>query len=176
MPLDVGVKVTEQPPETRVQLAELEDPAAPVSVKFTLPDGVITVPGEVSDNVAVHDEPWFTTTGLVHTKAVEVARGFTVMLTDALVLPPCIESPPYTAVTNALPAADGVKVTEQLPDDRVQVVGLNEPAGPVSVNVTVPVGVVVELVEVSLTVAVQVEARFTSIEVGEQLTLVADVC
>jgi hypothetical protein len=107
---------------------------------------------------------------------VEVARRFTVMLAEALVLPPWDESPLYVPLTNALPAALGVKVTEQLPDDRVQVVELNEPAGPVSANVTAPVGVIVEIVEVSLTVAVQVEAWFTVTVVGEQLTTVADVC
>ena len=77
---------------------------------------------------------------------------------------------------NAVPVAVGVNVTEQLPDDRVQVVELNEPAGPVSANVTVPVGVVVDPVDVSVTVAVQVEAWFTTTEEGEQLTTVADVC
>ena len=51
-----------------------------------------------------------------------------------------------------------MKVTEQLPDTRAQVVELNEPAEPVSVNVTVPVGVVTVPGEVSVTVAVQDEA------------------
>ena len=51
-----------------------------------------------------------------------------------------------------------MKVTEQLPDTRAQVVELNEPAGPVSVNVTVPVGVIMVPGEVSLTVAVQDDA------------------
>ena len=76
----------------------------------------------------------------------------------------------------AVPAAVGVKITEQLPDTRVHVVELKEPAGPVSANVTVPVGVVGEIVDVSLTVAVQVEAWFTITEEGEQLTTVAVVC
>ena len=94
MPVVVAVKDTEQPPETRVQVAELKDPAAPVSVKLTLPVGVITVPGEVSYAVAVQDEAWFTTTGLEQTKTVEVVRGFTMILAAALVLPPWDESPP----------------------------------------------------------------------------------
>ena len=38
----------------------------------------------------------------------------------------------------AVPVAVAVKVTEQLPETNAQVVELNEPAGPVSVNVTVP--------------------------------------
>jgi len=75
-----------------------------------------------------------------------------------------------------VPVAVAVKVTEQLPDTRVQVVELNEPAEPVSANVTAPVGVTGEIVEVSLTVAVQVEDWFTTTEEGEQLTTVADVC
>ena len=57
-----------------------------------------------------------------------------------------------------MPVAVAVKVTEQLPDTRAQVVELNEPAGPVSVNVTVPVGVIMVPGEVSLTVAVQDDA------------------
>jgi hypothetical protein len=176
VPVVIAVKVTEQLPETRVQVAELKDPAAPVSVKLTLPDGMITVPGEVSDTVAVQDEAWLTTTGLEQTKEVEVVRGFTVILAAALVLPPCDESPPYVPVASPFPVAVGVNVTEQLPDDRVQVVELNEPAGPVSANVTVPVGVIGLIVEVSLTVAVQVDAWFTITVEGEQLTTVADVC
>ena len=51
-----------------------------------------------------------------------------------------------------------MKVTEQLPDTRVHVVELNEPAGPVSVKVTVPVGVVTVPAEVSVTVAEQDDA------------------
>ena len=176
VPVAIAVKVTEHLPETRVQVAELKDPAAPVSVKLTLPVGVIDVPGDVSDTVAVHEEAWFTTTGPEQFNTVEVVRGFTVTLVAALVLPPCDESPPYTPVTDAFPMAVGVNVTEQLPDDREQEVELNEPTGPVSANVTVPVGVIGETVEVSLTVAVQVEAWFTITEEGEQLTTVADVC
>jgi len=176
VPVAIAVKVTEHLPETRVQVAELKDPAAPVSVKLTRPVGVIDVPGDVSDTVAVHEEAWFTTTGLEQFKVVEVVRGFTVIIATALVLPPWDESPPYVPVTNAFPVAVGVNVTEQLPDDREQEVELNEPAGPVSANATVPVGMIGETAEVSLTVAVQVEAWFTITEEGEQLTTVADVC
>jgi hypothetical protein len=74
-----------------------------------------------------------------------------------------------------LPVAVGVNATEQLPDTRVQVVELNEPTGPVSVNLTVPVGVVTEPTEVSLTVARQVDVWFTITKAGEQLTTVEDV-
>lgn len=91
-------------------------------------------------------------------------------------LPLWDESPAYVPVTSAFPVAVGVNATEQLPDTKVQVVWLNDPAGPVSVNVAVPVGVVTVPVEVSITVAVQVEAWLTITEEGEQLTLVEDVC
>ena len=176
MPVAIAVKVTEHLPETRVQVAELKDPASPVSVKLTRPVGVIDVPGDVSDTVAIHEEAWFTTTGLEQFKAVELVRGFTVIIAAVLVLPPWDESPAYVPVTNAFPIAVEVNVTEQLPDDREQEVELNEPAGPVSANATVPVGMIGETAEISLTVAVQVEAWFTITEEGEQLTTVADVC
>src|SRR5712691_7598398 len=97
--------LTEQEPLTRVH----EPPGA----KDTFPVGITAVPGEGSDTVAVHDEAWFTTTGLEQTTDVEVACGFTVTLAEALVLPPWLESPPYEPVTRALPEADGVNVTEQ---------------------------------------------------------------
>ncbi len=176
VPVVVAVKVTGQLPEDRVQLLELNAPAGPVSLNVTLPVGVIIVPGEVSDTVAVQDEAWFTTTGLEQTRAVEVVRGFTVILAAALALPRWDESPPYVPVTSTFPVAVGVNVTEQLPDDRVQVFELNEPAGPVLAKVTVPVGVIGEIVDVSLTVAVQVEAWFAISVEGEQLTAVAEVC
>src|SRR5207249_9919467 len=121
----------------KVQLLELNAPAGPVSLNVTLPVGVIIVPGEVSDTVAVQDEAWFATTGLEQTRAVEVVRGFTVILAAALVLPPWDESPPYVPVTNAFPVTAGVNTTEQLPDDRIQVNSLNESAGPAPTNVTV---------------------------------------
>jgi len=87
VPVAVAVNVTEQLPDTRVQVVELNDPAGPVSVKVTVPVGVVTVPAEVSVTVAVQDEAWFTTTGLVQTTPVEVLRLFTVTLEAALVLP-----------------------------------------------------------------------------------------
>jgi hypothetical protein len=170
------VNVTEHLPDANEQVELLKDPAGPVSVNETLPVAVTGDPGEVSDTVTVQDEVWFTTTGPEQTTAVELVRRFTVMLTAALVLPPCDESPPYVPVTSAVPVAVGVNATEQLPDDKVHVVELNEPAGPVSAKVTVPVGVTGELVDVSITVAVHVEAWFTTTEEGEQLATVADVC
>ncbi len=58
----------------------------------------------------------------------------------------------------AVPAAEPVKLTEQLLATRVQLAVLNEP-GPVEVQPTVPVGVIgVPAVELSATVAVHLEA------------------
>ncbi len=85
VPVAVAVKVTEQPPDTRAQVVELNEPAGPVSVKVTVPVGVVAVPGEVSVTVAVQDEATPTRTGLVQTTAVEVLRLFTVTLAAALV-------------------------------------------------------------------------------------------
>ncbi len=86
VPVAVAVKVTEQLPDTRAQVVELNEPAGPVSVNVTVPVGVIMVPGEVSLTVAVQDDAWFTTTGLVQTTAVEVVRTLTVTLAATLVL------------------------------------------------------------------------------------------
>jgi hypothetical protein len=62
----------------------------------------------------------------------------------------------------AVPVAVAVKVTEQVPDARAHVVELKDPAGPVSVKVTVPVGVDTVPAEVSVTVAVHDEATPTT--------------
>jgi hypothetical protein len=87
VPVVVAVNVTEQLPDTRVHVVELKEPVGPVSVKVTVPVGVITVPADVSVTVAVHEEATPTTTGLVQTTAVDVLRLFTVTLEAALVLP-----------------------------------------------------------------------------------------
>src|SRR5437763_16997248 len=93
VPVAVAVKVTEQLPETNAQVVELNEPAGPVSVKVTVPVGVVTVPGEVSVTVAVQDDAWPTTTGLVQTTVVGVVRRLTVTLAAALLLVACVESP-----------------------------------------------------------------------------------
>jgi len=54
--------------------------------------------------------------------------------------------------------ADPVNVTEHEPDTSVHVGALNVPAAPALDQVTVPVGVVVGATEVSVTVAVHVDA------------------
>jgi len=89
----VAVNVTEHEPETRPQVAALNDPAAPVELKLTVPVGVLVVPAAVSVTVAVQVEAWETTTGEVHETAVAVVRRLTVMLAVPE-LPEWIESPP----------------------------------------------------------------------------------
>ena len=69
-----------------------------------------------------------------------------------------------------------MNVTEQLPDERIQDVELNVPAGPVSAKVIVPPGVVGLIGEVSVTVAVQMDAWFTITEDGEQPMMVEEEC
>ena len=59
-----------------------------------------------------------------------------------------------------LPETDPVKVTEQVPPDRLHELGLREPA-PIDENVTVPVGTIPVPMSVSVTVAVHVEATLT---------------
>jgi hypothetical protein len=58
----------------------------------------------------------------------------------------------------AVPAALGVKVTEHVPADNVQLGALNVPARPLAVKPTDPAGVVAPAPLVSATVAVHVEA------------------
>ena len=54
MPVLVGVKVTVQLPETRLQLVGFKDPlAVPAIVKLTVPVGTMVGDGELSVTVAV---------------------------------------------------------------------------------------------------------------------------
>jgi hypothetical protein len=55
-------------------------PVTPVSLKPTVPVGVMKVPVEVSVTVTVHVEAWFATTGVVQLTVVLVARTLTTML------------------------------------------------------------------------------------------------
>jgi len=75
------VKVTEQLPELRLQLVELNDPVAvPADVKLAVLAGVLEMPEEaVSVTVAVHVEPLLTRTDEgEQLSAVEVERAVTV--------------------------------------------------------------------------------------------------
>ena len=84
VPLVLGVNVTEQPPLVRLQVEGLKAP--PVELKDRVPAGVLVVPGEISDTVVVHEEPWFTRMGDAHETAVFVARRLTVIDTAPLLV------------------------------------------------------------------------------------------
>jgi len=84
VPVALPVNVTEQLPEANVQDGALKVPAEPVFVNETVPVGVVVGAGEVSVTVAVQVEAWPTTTGEEHARAVEVVRGLTVMLFEAV--------------------------------------------------------------------------------------------
>ena len=77
-------------------------------------------------------------------------------------------------MTVSVPAPVGVKVTEQLPMTRLQLVaGVKVPlAVPDELNLTVPVGVLAVPDAVSAIVAVQVEPLFVTTDEGAQLTVV----
>ncbi len=74
----------------------------------------------------------------------------------------------------AVPVAVAVNVTEHVPSARVQLAaGVKLPAGPVSVKLTEPVGVLVVPAAVSATVAVHVEPWLTA--TGEVQETVVEV-
>jgi len=87
VPAPVGVNVTEQLPETRLQIVDgLNEPlAVPDEMNLTCPLGVLGVPVAVSVTVAVHVEPLFVTTDDgVQLTVVEVDRPVTVSVKDWL--------------------------------------------------------------------------------------------
>ena len=99
VPAPVGVNVTEQLPETRLQLvAGLNEPVAvPDEVNLTCPVGVVGVPVAVSAIVTVQVEPLLVTTDEgAQLTTVEVERPVTVSVNDwlpVLVLKACFVSP-----------------------------------------------------------------------------------
>ena len=72
----------------------------------------------------------------------------------------------------AVPAALGVKVTEHVPADNVQLAALKVPARPVATNPTEPAGAVAPTPLVSATVAVHVEGWLIATVPGLQTTVV----
>ncbi len=75
-------------------------------------------------------------------------------------------------VTLAVPPADGMKVTEQVPANRVQVAdGVKLPEPVVTTKPTVPVGVVAPAPAVSVTVTLQGTPTLT-VTIITQITLV----
>ena len=72
----------------------------------------------------------------------------------------------------SVPVPVSVSVTVQLPETRLQVVGLIEPlAVPALVKLTVPVGVMVGVGEVSVTVAVQLAWLLTNTVDGQETVM-----
>ena len=78
----------------------------------------------------------------------------------------------YVPVIDAVPAALGVNVTEQVPKARVQVAALKVPARPAAVKPTDPAGVLLPTPLVSATVAVQVDGWLIATVPGLQTTVV----
>jgi len=84
----VHVAVPAVVPAAKVHVVNV--PVTPDTVNVTEPVGVLTGAGPVSVTVAVHVDPWLTTTGLVHVTAVVVGLAVTVTLAGValLLLPP----------------------------------------------------------------------------------------
>ena len=168
MPVPVpAVKVTwhaavPRVPATRVHGLPVKVPAAPVLEKVTVPAGVICVPGLVAGSVTVtvHEVAWL---GAMlageQLTVVAVGRVLTTMFAVPLLGLNWFATPRYEAVTEAVPEVEAVKVDVHVADAvvpaNVQVV--NDPVTPFSVRVTVPVGVVAPVAEVSATVTVHVD-------------------
>ena len=166
VPAVVPVKVTEHlPPDDKVQPLALNDPPLlpSVNVKVTEPVGMldaVIVSMTVAVTAAVQLVAPNAILQLTLPIVVDVlSLPVTVTVTDEaeLVLVLCVVSPPYIAVTEPVPAAVPVNVTEQLVTldvvDRLQLFESNVPPVNVNVNVTVPVAAF-EAVVVSATVAV----------------------
>jgi len=76
--VNVEEQVADAVVPARVQVVNV--PVTPVSLRATVPVGVMNVPVEVSVTVTVQVEPWLITTGVVQETVVVVVRGFTTML------------------------------------------------------------------------------------------------
>jgi len=177
VPAADGVNVTEHDPLANVHEGELNVPAAPLEENETVPVGVLVGAGEVSVTVAVHVEPWFTTTGETHETAVLVDRNVTT--TDAVaLLVAWVPSPLYWAVIVSVLAVvpPAVYVTEHVAVVVFRVANVQGDVAKVPVplvdHVTVPVGVVAPVEDVSLTVAVHVAALLIAIVDGVHDTVV----
>ena len=82
--VEVHVAVPAVVPAASVHVVNV--PVTPLTVKVTEPVGVLTGATEVSVTVAVHVDPWLTTTGLVHDTVVLVVRLLTTTLAAVVVL------------------------------------------------------------------------------------------
>ena len=111
-------------------------------------------------NVAVSVDDWAESTDCgAAVGTLTINRGFTVTVA-LLLLPACVESPPYDPVMSAVPEVDGVNPTPQLRVEpvptNVQLVTLKLPDTPDCAKLTEPVGDVAPAEDVSFTVAMHV--------------------
>jgi len=176
------VKLTEQLPDTKLQLAPTVPTAVLDETKLTEPVAVFAaVVVSVTVAVQVETPPMLIEAGL-QTTAVEVLSFTTVILPEVPELPLWDESPLYVPVTVAEPAVRPVKVTMQL-ETVVDVAGEGDnvqlaPTVPTTVlddvKLTVPLGAAVAVggLVVSVTVAVQVDVPPMLIDAGLQTTAV----
>jgi len=74
----VEVQVADAVVPARVHVVNV--PVTPVSLRVTVPVGVMNVPAEVSVTVTLQVEPWFATTGVAQLTVVVVALGLTTIL------------------------------------------------------------------------------------------------
>ncbi len=163
-------------------LALKEPPVVPaVNVNVTVPPGIfeaVIVSATVAVTLAVQLAPPSEILQLTAPTRVEVLSlpaAVTATVAAELVLVLCVESPPYVAVTEPVPAAVPVNVTEQLvtPDvvDRVQLLALREPpvVPTVKAKFTVPPGEF-EVVVVSMTVVATLPVQLVAPNEMLQLT------
>ena len=89
MPAVEAVKVEVQVADAVVpdKVHVVNVPVTPVSLRATVPVGVVAPVAEVSVTVTVHVEPWLITTGVEQETAVVVACGFTTTLVVPLLAP-----------------------------------------------------------------------------------------
>jgi hypothetical protein len=155
---------------------------APLELKPTVPVGALAVPASVSVTNAVHDDarPTATVVG-EHVTPVDVERAANTptMSKPKLRIPPSwLESPLYWAriVCDPDPTALGVQLSEHVAVPGLVRLSVQPPRpkkpAPSALNPTLPVGVIAEPGEVSVTVAVHSVARPTATGLGEQLKLV----
>ena len=82
--VNVEVQVAEAVVPARVQVVKV--PVTPVSLRATVPVGVMNVPAALSVTVTLQVEPWFTTTGVVQVTVVAVVLGLTTTLAVPLLV------------------------------------------------------------------------------------------
>jgi len=82
--VNVEVQVAEAVVPARVQVVKV--PVTPVSLRATVPVGVMNVPAALSVTVTLQVEPWFTTTGVVQVTVVADVLGLTTTLAVPLLV------------------------------------------------------------------------------------------